>query len=106
MSSLTTFEQDLVNLGKKIKAGAETAGEDAGKVLAFLANEGSLITGVASLAGPSGSSIASLGLKLIGLAGKAVEDASGAAGGNAINVPLDQEVINDVKAIIAAVKSL
>jgi hypothetical protein len=104
--SLTTFEQDLVKFGEKVKADVELAATDAGKVLTWVAGAGPVITGLASLTGPSGATISALGLKLIGLVGTAITDAGTAAGGNAINVSFDETVVNDVKAIIAAVKSL
>jgi hypothetical protein len=106
MSALTTFEKDLLGVAEKVKNGVEAAAADAGKVLAWVTNEAPTIAGLASLAGPSGSTIASLGLKLIGLAGTAIEGAGSAAGANGVSVTLDQEVIADVKALIAAVKSI
>lgn len=106
MSALTSFEQDLINVAKKVKTDVEAAASDAGKVMTWISNEAPTIAGLASLAGPSGATIATLGLKLIGLAGTAITAAGTAANANAVNVSLDQTVINDVKAIIAAVKSL
>lgn len=104
--TLTQFEQDLLNVAKKVKADVELAGADAGKVLGWVTNEAPTIAGLATLVGPGGSTIASLGLKLVGLAGTAIEGAGTAAGSNAVNVSLDAEVIAEVKAIIAAVKSI
>jgi hypothetical protein len=106
MSALTNFEQDLVNIAKKVKADVEAVGDDAGKALGWISNEAPEIAGLASLAGPSGATIVTLGLKLIGLAGNALQDSGTAASASALNVSLDQTVIKDVEAIIAAVKSL
>jgi hypothetical protein len=106
MSALTNFEQDVVKIATKIKNGVETAATDAAKVLGWITNEAPTIAGLASLTGPSGASIAALGLKLIGLVGTAIEGSGTAAGANAVNVTFDEAVINDVKAIIAAVKAI
>lgn len=104
--TVTQFEKDVIALAGKVKADVELAGADAGKVLAWVTNSAPTIAGLASLVGPGGSTIAALGLKLIGLAGTAIQGAATAAGGNAVNVSLDAEVIAEVKAIIAAVKSI
>ena len=104
--SVSSFEQALLNVAKKVKTDVEAAASDAGKVLSWITNEAPTIAGLASLAGPSGSTVATLGLKLIGLVGNAVEAGGTAANANAVNVSFDATVIADVKAIIAAVKSI
>ena len=104
--SLTSFETALVNVAKKVKADVEAVGEDAGKALTWISGEAPQIAALASLTGPSGSTITSLGLKLIGLLGNALEAGGTAAGANAVNVSFDQAVIKDVEALIAAVKAM
>jgi hypothetical protein len=106
MSALTNFEQDLVNIAKKVKADVEAVGDDAGKALGWISNEAPEIASLASLAGPSGATIATLGLKLIGLIGNELQAAGAAAGANGLNVSFDQTVLKDVEVITAAVKSL
>jgi hypothetical protein len=106
MSALTAFEQDVVNIAKKAKSELEAVGEDAGKVLTWVATNGSQISGLAALAGPSGASIATIGLKLIGLAGAALQAEGEAASANQVSIPLDTTVKNDILALFAAVKSI
>jgi hypothetical protein len=101
-----SLESNVIAFAKKIKAGIEDAGEDALKLAGFLASNSVEIQGLASLAGPVGAKIASVGTSVLGKVIQAVQDAGDAASANGLTVSLDQSVIADVKAVIAAIEKV
>ncbi len=105
-SGLSKLETDIVNVAKKIKAGIEDAGDDAVKMAAWLQNNSTEVTALAGLAGPQAASVATVGLNLVNLAVNAVKTAGTAASTNGLSVTLDQDVVNDVKSLIAAIEKI
>ena len=104
--SVASFESNVVNFAKKVKAGLETAGEDALKVASFLSTNATEISGLASLAGPTGTSVATVATSVLGQVVTAVQDAGDAASTNGLTVSFDAQVIADIKAVIAALEKI
>ena len=101
-----SLESNLVSFATKVKDGVEAAGADALKLAAYLSQHQTEIAGLAALAGPTGSAVATVASSLFTVIANAVETAGDAASANGLNVNLDAALIADVKAAIAAVKSL
>lgn len=100
------LETGVIDVAKKIRTGLEDAGTDAVKLAAFLGNNSAEITALAGLAGSGAAGITSLGLNLVKLAINVVKNAATAASSNGLSVPLDQETVTAVKALIAAIEKI
>lgn len=104
--SLSSIESGIVNVAKKIKAGLETAGEDALKLAGFLQANQAEITGLAALAGSKTSNVVATGQTVLGEVISAVKSAGDAASANGLSVSLNAEVIAAVKAVIKDLEAL
>lgn len=105
MSLSTDFEKlksDAVAVKDAIVSVADKLPAEAAKVLADV----STIAPVIEAFIPGGSTAITIGENLFNLVAKAVEDAGTAASSNGLSVSFDQAVINDVKAVIAAIKKV
>lgn len=103
---MNTFETNLLNFAKKVKAGIEEAGDDALKLASFLSTNSAEVTGLASLAGPAGASVSATATTVLGLVTTAVKSAGDAASQNGLSVSFDAETIAAVKAVIAAIEKI
>lgn len=104
--TVAKLDSEVVNIGKKLKAAVEDAGDDAVKLAAWLQNNSAEVSSLAGLAGPGAASVAAVGLNLVTLAVNAVKTAGVAASTNGVSVSLDQATLNDVKALIAAIEKV
>jgi hypothetical protein len=104
--SVASLESNIVNFAKKVKGGLEAAGEDALKVATFLSTNSTEITGLASLAGPTGTAVAGVSTAVLGQVINAVKAAGDAGSANGLSVTLDASVIADVKAVITAIEKI
>lgn len=103
---VAVLDTEALDIAKKIKAGIEDAGDDAVKLAAFLANNSTEITALASLTGAGGAAAVSVGLSLLNAAITAVKGAGAAASANGVNVPLDSAAVAEVKAVIVAIEKV
>ena len=101
-----SIESDLVAFGDKVKADIELAAGDAVKLASYLSTHSTEITGLASLAGPTGTAVATAASSVLSAAVTAVETLGDAATANGLNVNFDQATIAAVKAAIAAIKAI
>ena len=104
--ALAKLETDVINVAAKVRAGIEDAGSDAVKLAAWLGNNSAEITALASLAGPGAATVSAVGLSLVNLAINAVKSMGAAAGSSGLSVTLDQDTVNAVKALIAAIEKI
>jgi len=104
--TVATLETDLLDVAKKVKLGLEAAEGDAVKVAAFLEQNSTEITALASLAGPGASKVSQVGLALLNTAITAVKGAGDAASQNGLSVSLDAAAVADVKSVIAAIEKV
>jgi hypothetical protein len=103
---VATLETDILNVAKKVKEGLEAAEGDAVKVAAFLENNSTEITSLASLAGPGAAKATQTGLGILNTVIAAVKGAGDAASANGLSVSFDSAEIAEVKAVIAAIEKL
>jgi hypothetical protein len=101
-----SIESGIVAAAKKIKAGLETAGEDALKLAGFLQANQAEITGLAALAGSKTSNVVATGQTVLSAVITAVKGASDAASANGLSINLDATVIASVKAVIKDLEAL
>jgi hypothetical protein len=104
--SIASIESGIVSVAKKIKAGLETAGEDALKVAGFLQANQAEITGLAALAGSKTSNVVATGQTVLGAVITAVKGADDAASANGLSVALKASVIAEVKELIKDLEAL
>jgi len=100
------LETKVIDIATEVRTGMEEAGTDAVKLAAWLGNNSAKITALAGLAGSGTAGITALGLNLVKLAINVVKNAGTAASSNGLNVPLDQDAIASVKALIAAIEKI
>lgn len=103
---MNAFEQDIVNVAKKVKAEAEAVGDDAEKALAWVATNSGTITGLAALGGTGTASLAAVGMTLFKEVATFLENAGADAAVNGTSVPLTAAAVAQVKAATATIKSL
>jgi hypothetical protein len=101
-----SFEGNLINFAKKVKAGIEDAGEDALKLANWLAANQTEISGLASLAGANGTKVANTATNVLSAVSTAVQAAGDAATTNGLTVTLDAAVIADVKDVIGIIEKV
>jgi hypothetical protein len=100
------LETKVIDIATKVRTGMEEAGTDAVKLAAWLGNNSAEITALAGLAGSGAAGVSALGLNLVKLAINVVKNAATAASSNGLSVPLDQETVTAVKALIAAIEKI
>jgi hypothetical protein len=102
---LGSIVSDLKKAGESVKAFIlKIAGEAPTIVADVVADEQKLAPIIEQFVPGSAAAIA-LGNSLLDKVAQAVEDAGAAATTNGLMVSLDQAIINDIKAVIAAAKS-
>jgi hypothetical protein len=101
-----SIESSLVAFGDKVKADIELAAGDAVKLAAYLSQHQTELTGLASLAGPTGTAIAAASTSVFTAVANAIETLGEAATANGLNVNFDSATIAAVKAAITAVKAI
>jgi hypothetical protein len=97
--------QDIVKVGKAIKSAVAAAAAEAPALVADLQKAAPTIEGLTALAAPEFVAVEQLAFNAFGVIANAVEAAGPAAASNGLSISLDQTLINDVKAILPAVKS-
>lgn len=105
MSVLGTIVSDFKNMALDVKLFILKVAGDAPKVVQTVAADEALIAPVVEAFIPGATGAITLANSLLNLVAQAVEDAGSAAGANGITVSLDQAVVKDVQAVIAAVKA-
>jgi hypothetical protein len=101
-----SIESDLVAFGDKVKSDIELAAGDALKLASYLSSHSTEITGLAALAGPTGTAVAAASTSVFSAVANAVETLGDAATANGLNVNFDQATIAAVKAAVAAIKAI
>ena len=96
--ALAVAAQDVVKTAKFVETSVLPALKTA------QANEAT-IESITSLVSPSAANIERAGFSVLGVVINALDAAGAAAGANGLNVTLDAQLVADVKAIAAAVKS-
>ena len=105
MSVLGTLVSDFKNDALKVRNFIiKVAGEAPAVVAAVAADEAKLAPVIEQFI-PGSAAVVNLSNTLLDHVAQAVEDAGEAAGSSGLSVSLDQAVVNDVKAVIAAAKS-
>jgi hypothetical protein len=97
--------QDIVKVGKAIKAAIVRAAAEAPALVDDLQKAAPTIEGLTALAAPQFVAVEQMAFNAFGIVAKAVEDAGPAALSNGVSVSLDKAIIADIKAIIPALKS-
>ena len=103
---IATLETDVVDIAKKIKEGLADAEGDAVKVAAFLENNSTEITALASLAGPAAAGATNVGLGLLNTVITAVKAAGAAGGANGLSVSFETSAIAAVNGVIEALEKV
>jgi len=105
MSLITTAEQAYAQGITDLKKAGSVIKNEVLPVLQKLNTEAPTIEAVTKLVSPSLASIETAAANVLGVVIKAIEDAGTAAGAGGLSVSLDSALVNDIKAIIPAVKS-
>lgn len=105
MSVLGTIVSDLKKAGEDVKNFIVKVAGDAPAVIQTIADDEAAIAPIIEAFVPGSAAAIKLGNTLLDAVAQAVEDAGAAATGNGLSVPLDQAIVNDVKAVIAAAKA-
>jgi hypothetical protein len=96
---------DLAKAGTDVKKFLRKAAADAPVVVQKIAADEEALAPIIEAFAPQSGVAITLGMTLLDKVAQAVEDAGPAAGASGLSVSLDQAVVNDVKAIIAAAKA-
>jgi hypothetical protein len=105
MSKLGTLVSDFKTGAEDVKAFILKVAGDAPAIVQTVAKDAALLTPVLEAFVPQSTTAIALSNTLLDQVGQAVEDAGPAAGANGLSVTLDQTVVADVKAVIAAAKA-
>ena len=105
MSVLGTIVSDLKKAGEDVKNFIVKVADDAPAIVATIAADEEKIAPVIEAFLPGSAAAINLGNTLLDKIAQAVEDAGPAAGASGLSVSLDQTIVNDVKAVIAAAKA-
>ena len=97
--------QDIVKVAKAIKSAVSAAAAEAPALVADLQKAAPTIEGLTALAAPQFVAVEQLAFNAFGVVANAVEAAGPAAAANGVSITLDQALINDVKAVLPAIKS-
>jgi hypothetical protein len=101
-----SIESNLVAFGEKVKADIELAAGDVLKLATYLGSHQTELLGLASLAGPTGTTIATASSAVFSAVANAVETLGEAATASGLNVNFDQATIAAVKAAVDAIKKV
>jgi len=102
---LGTLVSDFKKDAEAVKNFIVKIAGDAPAVVAAVTKDEAAIVPVLEAFLPKSSTAISLGNTLLDAVAQAVEDAGPAAGSSGLFVPLDQTVVSDVRAVIAAAKA-
>jgi hypothetical protein len=105
MSILGSIVSDLAKAGHAVQSFVEKIGDDAPAVVQNVTNDANKIIPVIEAFVPGSTSAITLAQVLLDKAAQVVEDAGTAAAGSGLNVSLDQALVNEIKAVIAAAKT-
>jgi hypothetical protein len=105
MSKLGTLVSDFKKIGSDIKSALEkVAGSAPGVIATVMADEAKIAPVIESFL--PGSAVAiTWGNNLMDAVAQAIEDAGAAAGSSGLSVSLDQQLVTDGKAVIAAART-
>lgn len=104
--TLGTLVSDFKNAAVDVKNFIIKVAGDAPKVIADVATDEAKIAPVIEAFLPSSAAAIALGNTILDAVAQAVEDAGTAAGSSGLSVSFDEAVVNDVKAVIAAAKTV
>ena len=102
---LGTLVSDLAKAGSAVKNFIEKVAGDAPAVVQTVTNDANKIIPVLEAFVPKSTTAINLGFTLLDKVAQAVEDAGTAAASNGLSVQLDQSIVADIQAVIAAAKS-
>lgn len=105
MSILGTIVSDLAKAGNAVKGFVEKVAGDAPAVVQTVTADANKIIPVIEAFVPGSTAAIALGNTLLDTVAQAVEDAGTAAGANGLSVSLDQTIVKDIQAVIAAAKA-
>jgi hypothetical protein len=103
--SLGTLVSDFKKGAEDVKNFFIKVAGDAPAVVQTIVTDETAIAPVIEQFLPGSAAVINLGNTLLDSIVQAVEDAGPAAGANGLSVSLDQTIVNDVKAVIAAAKA-
>lgn len=100
-----TAAKDLVKMGRVVRGAFEKVGADAPKLVKDVAADLPTIEAITNLVAPGAGVLEATAFNVFGVIAAAVESAGDAAQANGLSIALDNALIADVKAAIAAVKA-
>lgn len=95
----------FLKIGQAIKGAVLKIAGDMPAVQAEIAKIAPTVEGISEMLLPGSSKFEQHLLDVWGVAANAVKDAGAAAGGNAVNITLDQTLVNDIKGFLPAVEA-
>jgi hypothetical protein len=95
----------IVTAAKDFKSEVLKAAEKAPVIVADVEKDAPEVAALVELAYPGAAAIEQTALAALEVIATAVEDAGAAAGANGLTVSLDQTLVNDVTAILPALKA-
>jgi hypothetical protein len=105
MSVLGTIVSDLKKAGEDVKNFLVKVAGDAPAIVQTVVADESAIAPVIEEFVPGSTTAINVANSLLDKVAQAVEDAGPAATANGLSVSLDQAIVNDIKAVIAAAKA-
>jgi hypothetical protein len=100
-----TAAKDLVKTGRAVRGAFEKVGSDAPKLVKDVAADLPTIEAITNLVAPGAVALEETAFRVLSVIAVAVEAAGDAAQANGLSVAIDNALIVDVKAAIAAVKA-
>lgn len=95
----------FASVGKDVVKFAKAAGPVAAKIDVAVEANKPLIEGLSSLISPAAPAIEDAAFALFGKVAEALQDGSAAANQNGLNLQLDVQAVNDIKALLAHVEA-